>query len=281
MKNIVFALACLFAAAAAQAQTLDRIRGAKTVTIAYRADSLPFSFEDPQTKQPVGYTIDICKRVVANLDQQLRTGGLQIKWVPATAQNRMDLVASGQADMECGSTTATLGRMERVDFSNLIFVDGGGLLVRAGSGFKGFADMAGSKIAVVGGTTTEAALRDALGKRRVNAQIVPVKTHGEGLAQLEGGSVEAFASDRVLLVGLGIKALDPNKLTILNEDFSFEPYAIVIPRGDAAFRLAVNRGLAHVYRSGEIADIFNRYFGQFGQPSVLLAAMYYLNSLPE
>lgn len=281
MKKLLLAAACLLAVSAAHAQTIDKIRSSKTVAIAYRTDSLPFSFEDPSTKQPVGYTIDICKRIVASLDQQLKAGGLQIKWVPATAQNRMDLVTGRQADMECGSTTATLGRMERVDFSNLVFVDGGGLLVRVESGFKGLADMAGKKIAVIGGTTTEAALTNAMKTRLINAQIIPVKTREEGLAQLESRTVDAFASDRVLLVGLGIKALDPQKLTMLNEDFSFEPYAIVLPRGDAAFRLAVNRGLAQLYRSGEIGEIFNRYFGQFGQPSVLLAAMYYLNSLPE
>lgn len=281
MKKLLLAAACLLAVSAAHAQTIDKIRSSKTVAIAYRTDSLPFSFEDPSTKQPVGYTIDICKRIVASLDQQLKAGGLQIKWVPATAQNRMDLVTGRQADMECGSTTATLGRMERVDFSNLVFVDGGGLLVRVESGFKGLADMAGKKIAVIGGTTTEAALTNAMKTRLINAQIIPVKTREEGLAQLESRTVDAFASDRVLLVGLGIKALDPQKLTMLNEDFSFEPYAIVLPRGDAAFRLAVNRGLAQLYRSGEIGEIFNRYFGQFGQPSVLLAAMYYLNAVPE
>ena len=108
-----------------------------------------------------------------------------------------------------------------------------------------------------------------------------VKTREEGLAQLEGGKVDAFASDRVLLVGLGDKALDPKKLTMLGEDFSFEPYAIVLPRGDTNFRVAVNRGLAQLYGSGDIGEIFNRYFGNFGQPSVLLAAMFYLNALPE
>ena len=103
------------------------------MSIAYRTDSFPFSFEDPATRQPAGYTVDICKRVVASLQYQLRTPPLQIKWVPATAQNRMELVAKGQADMECGATTATLGRMDQVDFSSLVFVDGGGLLVRVDS----------------------------------------------------------------------------------------------------------------------------------------------------
>ncbi len=282
MTRLLLVAVCLFATATAvHAQTLERIRSSGTVNVAYRADSFPFSFEDPNTKQPAGYTVDICKRVVASLQQQLKLQNLQIKWVPATAQNRLDLVANRQADMECGATTATLGRMERVDFSNLVFVDGGGLLVKVDANIKSLADLAGKRIAVIGGTTTERALAQALKQRLVNAQITPVKAREEGLSQLERGTVDAFASDRVLLVGLGDKAIDPKKLTMLSEDFSFEPYAIVLPRGDAGLRTAVNRGLAQLYGSGDIGEIFNRYFGNFGQPSVLLAAMYYLNSLPE
>jgi ABC-type amino acid transport substrate-binding protein len=281
MTRLLLAAVCLAFTAAAQAQTLDRIRSTGTINIAHRTDSFPFSFDDPASKQPAGYTVDICKRVVASIQQQLKLQNLTIKWVPATAQNRMDLVANRQADMECGATTATLGRMDRVDFSNLVFVDGGGMLVRNEANIKSMGDLAGKKIAVIGGTTTQTALVNALKQRLVNAEVISVKTREDGLAQLERGTVDAFASDRVLLVGMGKLAVDPNKLTMLSEDFSFEPYAIVLPRGDAGFRTAVNRGLAQLYGSGDVGEIFNRYFGGFGKPSVLLAAMYYLNSLPE
>jgi ABC-type amino acid transport substrate-binding protein len=281
MKRIALLAVCMLAATVAHAQTLDKIRSSKTVTIAYRPDALPFSFEDSNTKQPAGYTVDLCKRVVAGLEQQLKVGTLQIKWVPATAANRMELVAQKQADMECGATTATLGRMEHVDFSNLVFVDGGGLLVRTDANMKSLADLGGKKIAVIGGTSTEKALAAALKQRLVNAQIVPVKTREDGLAALESGSVDAFASDRVLLVGLGTKVKNPERYTMLGEDYSFEPYAITLPRGDPAFRLAVNRALAQIYRSGEVAEVFNRYFSGLGSPSTLLMAMYYLNALPE
>jgi ABC-type amino acid transport substrate-binding protein len=282
VKKTLLVAACLLAAtASAQAQTLDRIRSTNTINIAYRFDAFPFAFMDPTTRQPMGYTVDICKRVAASIQQQLKLANLQVKWVEATSQNRFDLVSKGQADMECGSTTATLGRMERVDFSNLVFVDGGGLLVRVESNIKAMADLAGKKIAVIGGTTTETALNRALKQKLINAQVVPVKTRDEGLQQLERGTADAFASDRVLLVGMGDKALDPKKLTMLSEDFSFEPYAIVLPRGDAGMRTAVNRGLAQLYGSGDIGQIFDRYFGNFGKPSVLLAAMFYLNALPE
>ncbi len=45
---------------------------------------------------------------------------------------RIDDVAERKVDAECGTTTITLSRMETVDFSVPIFVDGGSALVRGG-----------------------------------------------------------------------------------------------------------------------------------------------------
>ena len=280
MKRIAILATALALVAPVQAQTIDRIKSSKTVTIAHRVDSLPFSFDQKSGK--LGYTVDICKRIVASLEHQLKISGLSIKWVAATAQNRMELVAKRQADMECGATTVTLGRMEKVDFSSLVFVDAGALMVRTESNIKALADLAEKKVAVIGGTTTEAALTGTLKQRLVNARIITVKTREEGLAALEAGSADAFASDTLLLAGLAAKAKDPSKLSLVAGDpFSIEPYAIVLPRGDWEFRLAVNRALSQIYRSGDIKQIFDKYFGQIGSPTPLLMATYVLNSFSE
>ena len=276
-------VAFLAAPAILQAQGLDgtlkKIRDSKTVTIAYRTDALPFSFEE--NKQPAGYTVELCKRVVASLEQQLKVQPLQVKWVAATSQNRMELVRKKQADMECGSTTATLSRMEQVDFSSAVFLDTTGLLVRKAAGAKSLGGLAGKKIAVVGGTTNEKALGAALKKGSVNAAVVTVKNRDEGLAGLVGGSVDAFAGDKILLVGLAGKLKDPTQYELLEDDLSFEPYAIVLPRGDASFRLAVNRALARLYTSGAMVEIFRQAFGADLAPSPALVIMYGLGSYSE
>ena len=183
--------------------------------------------------------------------------------------------------MECGASTATLSRMEIVDFSNYIFVDSTGVLVRNESGVKTFTDLAGKKIAAIAGTTNERALNAALKARLVNATVVTVKSRDEGLEALEKGTVDAFASDKILIAGLSVKVRDTSKYTMLTDDLSVEPYAIMLPRGDAGMRLAVNRALAQVYRSPEIVDIFNRWFGAFGKPTVLLEAVFFLGIVPE
>jgi ABC-type amino acid transport substrate-binding protein len=280
--RLVALLAFLAVPALAQAQavdTLKKIRDSKTVTIAYRTDALPFSFEE--NKQPAGYTVDLCKRVVASLEQQLKVQPLAVKWVAATSQNRMELVQKRQADMECGSTTATLSRMENVDFSSPVFVDTTGLLVRKASGAKSLGGLAGKKIAVVAGTTNQTALENALKKSLVSATVTTVKNRDEGVAALEAGSVDAFAGDKILLVGLAGKVKDPSQYELLADDLGFEPYAIVLPRGDASFRLAVNRALARIYNSDAIVEVFKRNFGPNAAPSPALLIMYGLNSFPE
>ncbi len=280
--HLAVAVAFLAVPALAQAQapdTLKKIRDAKTVTIAYRTDALPFSFQEGG--QPAGYSVDLCKRIVASLEQQLKIQPLAVKWVPATSQNRLELVQKKQADMECGSTTATLSRMELVDFSSAIFVDTTGLLARKSVGAKSLSGLGGRRIAVVAGTTNEKALQAGIKRQLVNATVVPVKNRDEGIAQLEAGSVDAFAGDKILLLGLANKVKDPSQYELLGEDLGFEPYAIVLPRGDASFRLAVNRALAQIYQSDAIEEIFRRAFGPNAAPSPGLLVMYGLGSFPE
>ena len=259
--------------------TLRKIRDSKTVTIAYRTDALPFSYEE--NKQPTGYTVDLCKRVVVSIEQQLKVQPITVKWVPATVQNRLELVRKGQADMECGATTATLSRMEQVDFSSPVFVDVTGLLVRKASGAKSLNGLGGKKIAVIAGTTNQKALDKALKTALVSATIVTVKSRDEGLATLEAGTADALAGDKILLFGLGGKVKDPSQYELLGEELGYEPYAIVLPPGTASFRLAVNRALSQIYSSDAIVEVFRRAFGPNVQPSSALVAMYGLNAYPE
>lgn len=183
--------------------------------------------------------------------------------------------------MECGATTATLSRMELVDFSSAVYVDTTGLLVQKALGAKSLGGLAGKKIAVIAGTTTQRALEAALKKQLVSATVVPVKNRDEAVAALEAGTVDAFSSDRILLLGMAGKVKDPTQFELLTDDLSFEPYAIALPRGDSAFRLAVNRGLAQVYQSEAIQEIFRRAFGANAVPPTGLLVMYGLGSYAE
>jgi ABC-type amino acid transport substrate-binding protein len=240
---------------------------------------MPFSFAEDRKID--GFSIDLCKRVVNSIERQLNVAGLKIKWVPVTSQSRFDAVSKGQADMECGASTITLTRMKQVDFSSVIFVETTGLLVKAASGMRSLSDMSGKTIAVIAGTTNERAINAQLKRRLISATVAPFKSRDEALAALEEGRADAFASDKLLLVGAATGAKDPKALALLPEDLSFEPYGIVVPRGDAAFRLAVNTGLARLCSSGEIVEVFRRWFEAFGQPPAIIQAAYVLGAIPE
>jgi glutamate/aspartate transport system substrate-binding protein len=218
---------------------------------------------------------------VAAIQKELGLVKLNIDWIPLDAANRLDAVAKGRVDIECGTTTIALSRYEKVDFSLPIFVDGASVLTTAASKFTQLSDMNGAKIAFIPGTTTDVALRRALDVSRTKAQLVEVKDGPEGIAQLVAGKVDGYASDRIVLVTLRDLAPDPSKLSMLDNDFSFEPYALVVRRDDPDFRLAVNRALVEIYRSGDIDAIFYRWLGGLGRAGPLLNSMFYLNTLPE
>jgi ABC-type amino acid transport substrate-binding protein len=283
-RLLLAALALVLAPALALAQPLDgrlkKIKESKTIAIAHRTDAAPFSFVNDK-KEPTGYSVDLCKRVVNAIGEQLGVPDLKIKWVAVTTQNRFDAVAKGDADMECGSSSVTLGRMKQVDFSSFIFVDSTTLLVRKDVPGTSLSELSGKKIGVVTGTTNERALATAAKDRMISITTVPLKTRDEGLAKLEAGEIDAFAADRILLMGMAGKAKDAKSLALLDDDLSLEGYAIALPRGDAGLRLAVNTGLAKIFRGGAIVEIYGSWFGALGKPSRILVLTYLFGALPE
>ena len=280
--SVLFFLSCLTSSVFGQPVqgTLDKIKAAKTITMGYREASRPFSYVGDENK-PVGYTIDLCTRMAAGIQQQLGLNDLHVTWTPVTPENRMAMVANGTIDLECGTTTNTLSRQAQVDFSQMIFVDGGSLLVRTAANINDLSDLAGKRVAVIPGTTTEHVMAEALQKANIEVELVKVREHSDGVAALENGSADAYASDRVILIGLALTSQDPTKLALAEEYLSYEPYGLMLRRGDADFRLAVNRVLSQLYRSGQIYPIYERWFGAVDRASPLLQTMYRLNGLPE
>ena len=276
-------LTCAWGAAAAAdsvSPTLDRIKQTRAMAFGYRDGAAPFSFRD-RDGRVLGYSVELCVRIAAAIQKSLGLPELKVEWLPVDASTRLDAIIEGKVDAVCGTTTMTLSRMEVVDFSLPIFVDGGGVLARAKSKLTKLADLKGKKVALIGGTTTEQAFVKQLNALGVTAVLVPVKDATEGMALLAKGKVDGYAGDRVVLADLRLRAANPSTLAFVAGDFSYEPYALPLRRDDPDFRLAVNRALADLYRSGDIDAIFQRWLGALGQPGPLLHAMFYLNTLPE
>lgn len=260
------------------AGVLDRINQEKVIRVAYREDAPPFSYKN-KIGEPVGFMIDLCREVAKKLADQLQLNSLNVAYVAVTATDRFEAIQQNKADLLCEPTSATLARREMVDFSIPTFVDGASLMIRA-DGPHDLKAMAGKKIGVLGGTTTEQSLRSTLETAKIAGDVVPAKTHAEGLAMLEEGKISAYFADRSILVSLITDSKAPGKLMLAENYLSVEPYALALPHGDEEFRLAVDRALSHIYRSGEIAAVFKRSFGDT-KPGNVLQTLYLIAGLPD
>jgi glutamate/aspartate transport system substrate-binding protein len=261
--------------------TLKRINDSGQINVGFRTAEPPMSFVDPSDK-PIGYSIDVCDHIATAVKRKLGRDDIAVNYLPVTAESRFSAIESGSIDILCGATTKTLARSERVDFTQLTFVTGASLLSLDSSPIADVESLKAKRIAVVDKTTTIDALKGALSERLIDAEIVPVNSAMEGMDALDKGEVDAFSSDQVVLIGQALARKTDKKYFLSQEMFSFEPFALAVARDDADFRLVADRALSQLYRSGQIAGIYNRWFGRFAKkPPVALKALYQLHSTPE
>jgi glutamate/aspartate transport system substrate-binding protein len=273
--------AALLVAVPASAGTLDKIKESHRIAIGIRETAPPISYRNKEG-QPAGYSVELCRRVVEGIGKQLGVAEIAIDYVPVTADDRIEAVRSGRIDIECGITTVTLSRQEQVDFSYFTFVTGTELLSRADDQIYSVSQLANKKVAVIAGTTNEAALTGALRDGNIQAEMVKVKDHKEGVEAVRSGRAAAYAADGVVLLGLALTTPSDLALTMSNEPLSYEPYALMMRRGDADFRLAVNRVLVALFRSGEIEQIFEHAFSPFmAHPGPVLKALYAIEAIQD
>lgn len=274
-------LSAIWFIAPASADTLDKVKSSGTFLMGVREASPPFSSVGAEGK-PEGFSIDLCQRIAAAVKQKLALDNLDIKFVPVTAENRIEKLESGEIDIECGSTSRTLSRQARVDFTLFTFVTGTDLLVRSDAPINNVTELQGKKIALLPGTTNETVVKKLLKFRLIDAEIVAVKDHDDGVSAVEDGRADVYASDQVLLIGQLMKAKHPTRLRLNGSILSYEPYALMVRKNDADFRLVADRALASLYQSGEIGTIYDRWFGRWRlTPSDLLGALYEMQSLSE
>jgi polar amino acid transport system substrate-binding protein/glutamate/aspartate transport system substrate-binding protein len=275
----VFTLAVSTAVSGAAAGTLDRIRDKGVLKIGFREDAEPFSYRNA-IGEPAGYSVGLCRAVAASIKQMVKREKLSVEYVPVTAENRFQAVKDGRIDLLCGPTTATLSRREIVDFSLPTFVDGASVLLRE-DGPENFGDLDGRKVGVRAGTTTEEALRNTVEDLAIKVETVAVKDHKDGVARLLKGEIAAYFADRAILYFLMRGSASRDKLFLSDQQFTYEPYALALPKGDTEFRLAVDRALSRIYRSGEISTIFTAAFGPGAEPTEELSALWRISTLPE
>lgn len=265
--------------AAAAESVLATVKKTGTLKLGYRENSIPFSFVGDD-KQPRGYSVDLCRIVAEDIGKQLSLPKLDVRWVPVTAQNRFAALKSGEIDLECGNTTQTLSRRADFDFSLMTYIDGASLLFREGEAPSSVDAIKGLRVAVVAGTTTEKTLDELIKAGKLDVQAIRLPDHDAALAALKDKSANAYAADRTVLISTALVRGQGQGFALADLQFSYEPYGLAMRR-DADFRLAVDRTLARLYRTGEISPILKRWFEPLGKPGDALQVMFLINGLPQ
>ena len=253
---------CAMVAAPALAQdsvTLKRIKDKKTIVLGVREASVPFSYLDDK-KQYVGYSVDLCMKIVDAVKAELKMPDLKVSMVTMVPSARVQMVMNGDVDLECGSTTNSVERQKMVSFVVTTFFTGTRMLVKTESKIKDYKDLKGKPVVVTSGTTNERAIKNYNLDESLNMRFVQVKDHNEALAALDNGSAAAFPMDDVLLYSMRATAKNPADYTVVGDFLTHEPYGIMIRKDDAPLKKLADGAVTALFKSGEINKIYARWF---------------------
>lgn len=265
-KSLLVLAAALATAGAAQADTLKKIKDSGSVTMGVRESSGALSYTLGDGKF-VGYHVEICERVLRDIQKQLGLTALSTKYQPVTSQNRIPLMQNGTVDIECGSTTNNATRQKDVSFAVTTFVEEVRIAVKANSGITSIAQLNGKKVATTTGTTSVQTLRKNERASGINFEEVYGKDHADSFLLLESGRADAFVMDGAILAGNIARSKNPADFKIVGEVLSVEPIAIMIRKDDPAFKKAVDDSIIRMMKSGDIAKLWDKWFMQPIPPS--------------
>lgn len=259
IRLMALAVSSALLAAPAMADTLQKIKDTGTITIGHRESSIPFSYLDGNQK-PVGYSMDLCNKIVEEVKKELKMPALVTKLTPVTSQTRIPLMTNGTIDLECGSTTNSLERQKQVAFGVTTFVSPVRMVVKADSGIKTLDDLNGKAVATTTGTTSDRYIKQNEKGHNIDVKNVYGKDHAESFLMVETGRASAFVMDEVLLAGFVANAKNPKDFAIVGPALSTEPYGIMLRKDDPQFKALVDKTLSGLMKSGEINKIYAKWF---------------------
>jgi glutamate/aspartate transport system substrate-binding protein len=239
--------------------TLKKIKDNKVVTLGYRESSIPFSYLN-RPGDPIGYSIDLCNEVVAEISNELEGVEIAVKYKKVTAETRIPAVRAREIDLECGSTTANFERKKEVAFSPIFFIAGTKLLVPRRSGITSYRDLRDKTVVVTAGTTNEAAVQAISDKQHLGIKLVIGKDHAESFGMLKEGKADAFATDDVLLYGLVATTKSSDQYHVVGDYLSYDPYGLMYRKNDPDFAAVVDRTFSRLARSRELVQLYNKWF---------------------
>lgn len=262
-RLLVSALAASVVAAPALAAeltgTLKKVQEKGEFVIGHRESSIPFSYLDANQK-PVGYMMDICNRIAAEVKKEAGAKGAVTRLVPVTSQTRIPLMTNGTVDIECGSTTNSLERQKQVAFSVTPYITSIRMLVKADSGIKSLSDLDGKPVVTTTGTTSDRYIKQHEKGQNLNVKNVYGKDHADSFLMVSTGRASAFVMDDVLLAGLIANSKNPKEFAIVGETLSVEPYGVMMRKDDPQLKAVVDRVIVGMMKSGELDKLYTKWF---------------------
>ena len=252
------AFSALVAVPASAGPVLDEIRNKGRIVIAHRESSVPFSFVDGG--KPVGYAVDLCKRVAEAVRTKLGLKTLAVEFVKVTPADRIPVIVERRADLECGSTTNNAERRQKVAFTVAHYVTGARYLVRADSEIADLHGFQGKKLVSTTGTTPLKAIVQANKERLLGINVIEAPDHARAVEMVEKGEADGFAMDDVLLYGLRSSRPDPNKLKVVGKFLTVEALAIMMSKDDPEFKQIVDDEMKRLVVSREANALYDRWF---------------------
>ncbi len=260
-------LALNLASSAAGAQEVDgivkKLKETQTITMGVREALFPFSYLD-DNKNPTGYAVEFCKRIIDDIKTELNLPEIKIKYVPMTIQNRQALVANGTVDLECEGTVNTFGRNRQVDFSSVSHVSASQLLALKSTGIKNYDDLNGKIVAVATGGTSEPDLKRLMAERKLNLRVLNVDDHAAGLIAVETRRADAYFSDNGAFYGLIKQSKKPDTLEIVGDEYGYAPQGFMVPKLNPTILWIVNHTMGKMFKSGEAEALYMKWFGPLG-----------------
>lgn len=279
MRGLLIVVLCTAMSTASwAADTLARARETGTLRLGFRADAPPYSYRGGNG-EAAGYIVDLCREVAANVKKTQNLPSLKIEYVEVSSTTRLSAVNEGKIDILCDPTSMTMSRRTMVDFSLPTFIDGAAVLQRANE-VRALEEMGGKKIGVLKGTTTEEVLKSTLSQMAIKVEIVPVQAHPDGVRSLTDGRIDAYFGDRGILSYHLLNSRNPSSLKLSDQYYTFETYALALPRGDSKLRLLVDDTLAELYRTDRVKKLYDRSFGNF-PPDQFIRALFVINGVPK
>jgi glutamate/aspartate transport system substrate-binding protein len=239
--------------------TLGKIKSIGIITIGHRESSVPFSYYDKNEKV-VGYAMDICYLVVDAVKAKLGLEKLEIRLVPITPSLRIPSILSGKIDLACETMTNNLERQKVVAFSSTYFVAANRFVSRVAANVRTLDDLKGRTIASTIGSTNLKQVSELNEEHHLGLTIVAAKDNFEAFRMLESNRAAAHFMDDILLYSSVANSATPADYVVSDDALSVEPYGILLPPDDPAFKKVADDTLAAIYRSGEINKLYAKWF---------------------